>query len=133
MPQPSRRLDGFVLSNDCVGVNGSRLDPSCVQHIVRISEDNLSKGLVFGVLEVERREIIWLEMPYMSQTLRGVNAKSIESLLNKVETKLSIGQLAELKAKAQNLKLTDNADEADESYTYEWALNPADVTKLLYQ
>ena len=68
----------------------------------------------------------------MSQTLRGVNAKSIESLLNKVETKLSIGQLAELKAKAQNLKLTDNADEADESYTYEWALNPVDVKKLLY-
>ena len=110
---------------------GVAYDPSCVQHMVRISEGNLSKGLIFGVLEVEKREIIWLEIPFMSQTLRGVNAKSVESLLNKVETKLSIGQLAELKAKAQNLKRTGNADKADESYTYEWALNPADVTKLL--
>ncbi len=101
--------------------------------MIRISEGNLSKGLVFGVLEVEKREIIWLEMPFMSQTLRGTNVKSIEALLHKLQTKLSIGQLAELKAKAQNLKLTDNAEEADESYTYEWALNPADVTKLLEQ
>ncbi len=112
---------------------GVAYDPSCVQHMVRISEGNLSKGLVFGVLDVETREIIWLEMPFTSQTLRGIDTKSIESLLHKLETKLSIGQLVELKAKAQNLKLTDNADEADESYTYEWALNPADVTKLLYQ
>lgn len=112
---------------------GVAYDPSCVQHMVRISEGNLSKGLVFGVLDVAKREIIWLEMPFTSQTLRGIDAKSIESLLHKLETKLSIGQLIELKAKAQNLELTDNADEADESYTYEWALNPADVTKLLYQ
>ena len=26
----------------------------------------------------------------------------------------------------------ETAEEADEAYTYEWALNPADVTKLLY-
>lgn len=112
---------------------GVAYDPSCVQHMVRISEGNLSKGLVFGILDVEKREIIWLEMPFTSQTLRGIDAKAIESLLHKLEKKLSIGQLVELKAKAQDLELTDNADEADESYTYEWALNPADVTKLLYQ
>ena len=29
------------------------------------------------------------------------------------------------------LTLVENADEADEAYTYEWALNPAEVTKLL--
>ncbi len=34
---------------------GVAYDPSCVQHMVRISEDNLSKGLVFGVLDVEKR------------------------------------------------------------------------------
>ena len=32
--------------------NGVAYDPSCVQHAVRISESNLSKGLVFGVLDV---------------------------------------------------------------------------------
>ena len=42
-----------------------------------------------------------------------------------------MGELLEIKAKAQGLTLTENADEADETYTYEWALNPAEVTQLL--
>lgn len=110
---------------------GVAYDPSCVQHMVRISEGNLSKGLVFGVLDVEKREIIWLEMPFTSQTLRGANSEAIEALLHKLEAKLSIGQLLDMKAKAQNLALVENAEDADEAYTYEWALNPAEVTKLL--
>ncbi len=111
--------------------DGVAYDPSCVQHMVRVSEGNLSKGLIFGVLDVAKREIIWLEMPFTAQTLRGADGASIEALLHKLETKLSIGQLLDMKAKAQNLTLVENADEADEVYTYEWALNPAEVTKLL--
>ena len=111
---------------------GVAYDPSCVQHMVRISEGNLAKGLVFGVLDVAKREIIWLEMPFTSQTLCGADSTSIEALLNKLEAKLSVGELLEMKAKAQNLITSETAEEADEAYTYEWALNPADVTKLLY-
>ena len=110
---------------------GVAYDPSCVQHMVRISEGNLSKGLVFGVLDVAKHEIIWLEMPFTSQTLRGANSEAIEALLHKLEAKLSIGQLLDMKAKAQNLIVVENVEDADEAYTYEWALNPADVTKLL--
>jgi hypothetical protein len=112
---------------------GVAYDPSCVQHMVRISEGNLSKGLVFGVLDVAKHEIIWLEMPFTSQTLRGANSEAIEALLHKLEAKLSIGQLLDMKAKAQNLIVVENVEDADEAYTYEWALNPADVTKLLNQ
>ena len=110
---------------------GVAYDPSCVQHMVRVSEGNLSKGLVFGVLEVAKREIIWLEMPFTSQTLRGASGEVVEALLHRLETKLSVGELLEIKAKAQGLTKTENADEADETYTYEWALNPAEVTQLL--
>lgn len=110
---------------------GVAYDPSCVQHMVRVSEGNLSKGLVFGVLDVAKREIIWLEMPFTAQTLRGADSTSIDALLHKLENKLSVGELIDMKAKAQNLEFVTNAVEADESYTYEWALNPADVTKLL--
>ena len=112
---------------------GVAYDPSCVQHMVRISEGNLSKGLVFGVLDVAKREVIWLEMPFTSQTLRGANSEAIEALLHKLEAKLSIGQLLDMKAKAQNLIVVENVEDADEAYTYEWALNPADVTMLLNQ
>ena len=110
---------------------GVAYDPSCVQHMVRVSEGNLSKGLVFGVLDVAKREIIWLEMPFTSQTLRGASGEVVKALLHRLETKLSVGELLEIKAKAQGLTKTENADEADETYTYEWALNPAEVTQLL--
>ncbi len=111
--------------------NGVAYDPSCVQHMVRISEGDLSKGLVFGVLDVAKREIIWLEMPFTSQTLRGADSASIEALLHKLQSKLSVGGLLDLKAQGQGLVVVEKAEEADEAYTYEWALNPAEVTQLL--
>ena len=110
---------------------GVAYDPSCVQHIVRISEGNLSKGLVFGVLDVPKREIIWLEMPFTSQTLKGADQESIEALLQRLKNKLSVGELLDMKAKAQGLTPVKTPEEADEAYTYEWALNPAEITKLL--
>ena len=111
---------------------GVAYDPSCVQHIVRISEANLSKGLVFGVLDVAAREIYWLEMPFTGQTVKDCNGEAIALLLKRLKEKLSIGQLLDLKLEAQRLKLVENKEIADEIYTYEWAMNPADVTALLF-
>ena len=110
---------------------GVAYDPSCVRHMVRISEADLSKGLVFGVLDITKREIIWLEMPFTSQIVHDADSKSIEALLRRLEEKISIGELLELKAKGQNLKLAESAVGADEAYTYDWALNPAEVSRLL--
>ena len=111
--------------------DGVAYDPSCVQHSVRISEGNLSKGLVFGVLDVVKREIIWLEMPYSAQTMRSLSTTSVKALLKRLEEKLSIGDLLKMKAEAQSLTLVSTAGEADASYTYKWALNPAEVSRLL--
>ena len=111
---------------------GVAYDPSTVQHMVRISESNLSKGLVFGVLDVAAREIFWLEMPFMGQTVKEANLKNIETLLQHLKEKLSIGQLLDLKREAQQLTLVEDKDSADEVYTYEWALNPAEVSALLF-
>ena len=111
---------------------GVAYDSSTVQHMVRISESNLSKGLVFGVLDVAAREIFWLEMPFMGQTVKEANLKNIETLLQHIKEKLSIGQLLDLKREAQQLTLIEDKDSADEIYTYEWALNPAEVSALLF-
>ena len=70
-------------------------------------------------------------MPFTSQTLRGASSESVEALLRKLASKASIGELLALKAKAQGLTPVEKADEADEAYTYEWALNPAEVSRLL--
>lgn len=110
---------------------GVAYDPSCVQHMVRISESNLSRGLVFGVLDVDKREITWLEMPFCFQNIQGCDFTAVNALLQRLRNKLSIGQLLEIKAEAQHLSLAPSPDEADEAYTYEWALNPAEVSALL--
>ena len=108
----------MTISNE----TGVAYDPSTVQHLVRVSEANLAKGLVFGVLDVTAREIYWLEMPFMGQTVHDLDLKTMEALLKRLKEKLSIGQLLDLKREAQGLTLVDTPEEADEVYTYEWAM-----------
>jgi hypothetical protein len=108
---------------------GVAYDPSCVQHQVRVTQ-NLAKGLVFGVLEVATREIIWLEMPFSGQVVQGLDVDNVKALLNKLDAKLSIGNLLKIKAEAQGLTIIETKD-ADEIYDIKWAGNTALVTKLL--
>lgn len=109
---------------------GVAYDPSCVQFQVRITQ-SVSKGLVFGVLDVEKAEIIWLEMPFAGQVVGGLNFKGVKALLDKLNSKLSVGNLLTIKAKAQGLALVETAEAADEAYTQQWAANAAAVTALL--
>ena len=109
--------------------NGVAYDPSCVQHQVRVSQ-SVQKGLVFGVLKVKEREVVWLEIPFGGQTVLSLDTQTIEKYLDKLEAKTTVGELLAIKAQAQGLELTDTP-EADEIYTREWALNTAAVTKLL--
>lgn len=112
--------------------SGVAYDPSCVQHMVRVADNNLSKGLVFGVLDIKKREIIWLELPFMGQTLRSLSTLNIEALMDRLKKKLKLGELLKMKAEAQGLMMVEDASLADEVYSYEWALNPTEVNKLLY-
>lgn len=110
--------------------SGVAYDPSCVQHQVRITT-GLTKGLIFGVLDVANQEIVWLEMPFGGQVAQNMDHKNVGSLLKKLDSKISIGNLLRIKAEAQGLQLVDSPDEADEIYTQEWGRNTAGVTKLL--
>lgn len=112
--------------------SGVAYDPSCVQHMVRISQNDLTKGLVFGVLDIQQREIIWLELPFTAMTMRGTSMDNILTVLHGLSTKTTLSELLILKAKAQGLQVVDNKDDADEVYTYQWALNAAAVSSLLY-
>lgn len=111
------------------GNTGVAFDPSCVQHQVRIAK-NLSKGLVFGVLDVDRNEIVWLEISFGGQVVQNLNHKGVKSLLDKLESKLNIGALLTLKAKAQRLEIVQERETADEVYDFKWAINAAAVTQL---
>lgn len=108
---------------------GVAYDPSCVDHQVRVTQ-NVAKGLVFGVLDVAKREIVWLEMTFGGQVVGGLDFKGVQALLAKLNSKLNIGRLLQLKAEAQGLTIIED-ENADEVYNAQWAMNAAAVTQLL--
>jgi len=108
---------------------GVAYDPSCVQNQVRVVK-TMTKGLLFGVLDVMAREVVWLEMDFAGQVVNNLDAKGVEAMLKKLQAKMTVGQLLEVKAEAQGL-LSVETHEADEVYTMDWAQNTAAVTKLL--
>lgn len=110
---------------------GVAYDPSCVQHQVRISASNLSKGLVFGVLDVTKNEIVWLEMPFGGQTAHQLDKKAVQGLLNKLAARAKIGEILSIKAAAQNIEIISDKTAADLVYDYNWALDTAKVSALL--
>ncbi|MBQ9645973.1 MAG: hypothetical protein IJV24_06435 [Prevotella sp.] len=110
---------------------GVAYDPSTVDHMVRITEPNLSKGLIFGVLDVEHREVTWLEMAFDGQTVLSISPQTVDAYLRRLAAKPTIGQVLRLKAEAQHLVAVDTPDAADEAYTLLWAQNPAAVSALL--
>lgn len=112
--------------------NGVAYDPTAVQHQVRIQQQ-LTKGLVFGVLDVEKREIIWLEMSFGGQIVQNLSTSAVESLIHKLDAKLKIGDLLKLKAEVQQLTCVADPTEADEVYDVNWALNTAAVSKLFLE
>lgn len=109
---------------------GVAYDPSCVQHQVRVTQ-TLSKGLVFGVLDVAKREIIWLELAFGGQTVMQLDLKGVNAMLAKLNSKTTVGNLLTLKARAQQLEIVKEKELADEVYSKEWAMDIAGITQLL--
>ena len=110
---------------------GVAYDPSTVQHQVRVDESNLAKGLVFGVLDVAKREIIWLEIPFGGQTILTLNLETVQNYLRRLAAKTTVGEVLKKRAEVQHLQLVDSEAEADEKYTMEWAKDTAAVSRLL--
>lgn len=108
---------------------GVAYDPTAVQHQVRIGR-TLTKGLVFGLLDIDKREIVWLEVSFGGQRIQNMSVATVESYLRKLEAKVKIGELLQLKAEVQGLTQVDSAEEADEAYDLQWATDIAAVSRL---
>lgn len=109
--------------------SGVAYDPSCVQHQIRITQ-SLTKGIVFGVLDVKEREITWLEMSFHGQTIRTLDTNGVEALLAKLDSKMSVAELLELRAKAQGVEVVQDETFADEVYDTAWLMEGS-VNELL--
>ena len=110
--------------------SGVAYDPSCVIHQIRISQP-LQKGLVFGVLDVSAQKIIWLEQPFVGQTIWSLCFEDVETLLKKLSAKISVGEILKIKAKAQSLEVVETIENADFVYNVEWARKPENINSLL--
>lgn len=124
---------GWMNAEDPMTVNdktGVAYDPATVQHQVRVTSSS-DRGLVFGVLLVDKGEIVWLELPYGGQNALALKYDTVTAYLKKLKAKITIGELLMLKAEAQGLKLVDTPEGADEAYTIAWALDAARVASTL--
>jgi hypothetical protein len=110
--------------------SGVAYDPSCLVYQVRIT-NNLSKGLCFGVLEVEKGELLWLELPFGGQISHNLSFETVKAMTEKLDAKISVGNLLRLKAEAQGVKINENRENAEKVYDYHWGINAAAVTQLL--
>ena len=110
---------------------GVAYDPSTVIHQVRITQP-LQKGLLFGVLDVEAKEIIWMELPFQGQVVQTLSISGVKTLLEKLNSKLTIGKLLKLKAKAQGLQIETDPVLADEVYDMQWA-GQGKVSELFFK
>ena len=99
---------------------GVAYDPSAVIHQGRITQP-LQKGLLFGVLDVEAKEIIWMELPFQGQVAEALSISGVNALLEKLNSKFTIGNLLKLKAEAQGLQIENDPTLADEVYDMQWA------------
>ncbi|MEM7368978.1 MAG: hypothetical protein AAF587_10305 [Bacteroidota bacterium] len=112
-----------------ISQDGVAYDPTAVQHQIRIQR-TLTKGLVFGVLKVKEREIVWLEVSFGGQRIQNMSVDTVNAYLEKLEAKPKIGELLQMKADIQGLTVVENPDEADEVYDLQWAMNTAAVSRL---
>ncbi len=113
-----------------ISKSGVAYNPSDVQHQVRITS-TVSKGLVFGVLDIEKREVVWLEMSFSGQLTHNLDIKGTETLLRKLDAKIKVGDVLQIRANAQGQKIVTEKEDADEVFDLNWATDSAQVAKII--
>lgn len=111
-----------------VSQNGVAFNPTDVQHQVRVQQ-TMTKGLVFGVLDVEVAQIIWMEMSFGGQLAQNLDVNGAQALIKKLDAKPRLGQLLRMKAEVQGLEVVSDPSEANEVFDRDWALNTAAISE----
>ena len=91
---------------------GVAFDPAHVQRMVNIGKIASDRGIVFGILALETRKIMWTELANKNRTLYEVDMDSIQALYSRLSGKMSIGELIALRAAALGQPLADTPDTA---------------------
>jgi hypothetical protein len=62
-----------------------------------------------------------MELPFQGQVAQALSISGVNALLEKLNSKFTIGNLLKLKAEAQGLQIENDPTLADEVYDMQWA------------
>lgn len=140
----SNAMVGWMTTDKPMTVDGSTgvaYDPSTVQFMLKIPDEMLAKGLFFGVLDIESREITYIEAQCDGKTISDVSDEfSFEGLVALCEAyknSLSIGDALRMLADARGMtvlsELPSDPEQISEVTVYDraWALDQTLVRSLL--
>ncbi len=105
---------------------GVAYDPSTVQFSARVAGLDSHDQLVFGILDISRRSIAWLEMADNGQIARNIDINKVKALMDKLSQRMSIGQLLLLRAEALGQRRIDSPAEGAEVFR----ATPADIAHV---
>lgn len=97
---------------------GVAYDPANVQFSARVQRDPRYDMMVFGVLDVMKSKIYWLELSAPDQTCENLDLAAVTSLLRKFESRMSTGEFLALRAEALRQTRVDDPTLADEAFTF---------------
>lgn len=105
---------------------GVAYDPSTVQFSARVAGLDSHDQLVFGILDISRRSIAWLEMADNGQIARNIDINKVKALMDKLSQRMSIGQLLLLRAEGLGQRRIDSPAEGAEVFR----ATPADIAHV---
>lgn len=94
---------------------GVAYNPAYVQQLVSVAGFKASRGMIFGILDIVRREILWCEMANDDQRLNQLDHNAVKALRKRLEAKIKIGELIAMRAQSHNQTVTTSS--TDKSYT----------------
>lgn len=95
---------------------GVAYDPADVQCMLKTSSRTVARGIVFAVLDICRRSIMTLEVFNEDQTIQDLDIECILSKIEKIKSKMSVGELLSIMVKAGGGTMAPQ-DEADTIYS----------------
>lgn len=112
-------------------LSGVAYDPSTVQQMVRVSPVSLTRSLTFGLLDIDRNEVVWLELGSDDQSAFTADIQGVLTMLEHLRSKTSVGQALRIMAAARGMTIVPTPAEADRVYDRAWAKDVAQVITTL--
>lgn len=105
---------------------GVAYDPATVRFAARVQPNPRYDRMVFGVFDIVKSKILWLELSDSGQTCENLDIEAVKTLMRKFESRMSTGELLGLRAEALGQQRVDDPALADEAYTF----SPVDLARV---